>query len=52
MPFADLKVAAGLLSAEQKKKLVTRVTELYVDTLGERARQNTMVLVDEVVHGG
>ncbi|WP_431874775.1 tautomerase family protein [Amycolatopsis sacchari] len=52
MPFANLKVPEGLLSAEQKQELVSRVTELYVETFGERARANTMVLVDEVAEGG
>jgi 4-oxalocrotonate tautomerase len=52
MPFANLKVPAGLLSAEQKQTLVTAVTDLYADTFGEGARQNTMVLVDEVADGG
>ncbi|GLY72918.1 tautomerase family protein [Actinoallomurus iriomotensis] len=52
MPFANLKVPAGLLSAEEKQRLVTGVTELYVETFGERARPNTMVLVEEVTDGG
>ncbi len=52
MPFANLKVPAGTISAEQKQQMVDRVTQLYVDLYGERARSNTMVLVDEVVDGG
>jgi 4-oxalocrotonate tautomerase len=52
MPFANLKVPAGLLSNEQKEVLVHRVTDLYVETFGDAVRDNTMVLVDEVADGG
>ena len=52
MPFANFKVPAGTLTAEQKQTIVTRVTDLYADLYGDRARANTMVLVDEVVDGG
>lgn len=52
MPFANFKVPAGTLTAEQKQTIVTRTTDLYVELYGERARSNTMVLVDEVVDGG
>lgn len=52
MPFANLKVPAGTLSAEQKQDLIVKVTDMYVETFGEDARANTMVLVDEVADGG
>jgi 4-oxalocrotonate tautomerase len=52
MPFANLKVPAGLLTAEQKEELIVKVTDLYAEAFGEGARANTMVLVDEVVDGG
>ncbi|MBN0049104.1 4-oxalocrotonate tautomerase family protein [Streptomyces actuosus] len=52
MPFAHFKVPAGTLDEKQKEKIVTRTTELYVEIYGERARANTMVLVDEVADGG
>ena len=52
MPFANLKVPAGTITAAQKEELVHRVTDLYAELYGERARANTMVLVDEVVDGG
>jgi 4-oxalocrotonate tautomerase len=52
MPFANLKVPAGTVTTEQKKEMVTTVTEMYVDIYGERGRQGVMVLVDEVVDGG
>jgi 4-oxalocrotonate tautomerase len=52
MPFANLKVPAGTVTTAQKQELVEQVTKLYTDLYGERARPNTMVLVDEVVDGG
>ncbi|PRY35778.1 tautomerase family protein [Umezawaea tangerina] len=52
MPFANLKVPAGTLSAAQKEELVVKVTDLYAETFGDRARATTMVLVEEVADGG
>jgi 4-oxalocrotonate tautomerase len=52
VPFANLKVPAGTLTFDQKRRLVDGVTDLYVDLYGEQARRNVMVLVDEVVDGG
>lgn len=52
MPFANFKVPAGTLDADQKEKIIHRTTELYVEIYGERARGGTMVLVEEVTDGG
>jgi len=52
MPFANFKVPAGLLTAEQKELIVHRATDLYAEIFGERARANTMILVEEVTDGG
>lgn len=52
MPFANFKVPAGTLSAEQKETIVHRTTDLYAEIYGERARPTTMVLVEEVTDGG
>lgn len=52
MPFANFKVPAGTLSAEQKETIVHKATELYVEVYGEVARATTLILVDEVVDGG
>ncbi|MFC9964723.1 tautomerase family protein [Nocardia ignorata] len=52
MPFANFKVPAGTIDNEDKRKIVERTTELYVEIYGERARATTVVLVDEVVDGG
>ncbi|RNG21236.1 tautomerase family protein [Streptomyces botrytidirepellens] len=52
MPFANFKVPAGTLTVQQKEKIITRTTELYAEIYGERARANTLVLVEEVADGG
>ena len=52
MPFANFKVPAGTLTAEQKELIVHRATDLYAELYGERARPNTMILVEEVPDGG
>ena len=52
MPFANFKVPAGSLSAEQKETIIHRTTDLYAEIYGEQARPNTMVLIEEVTDGG
>jgi 4-oxalocrotonate tautomerase len=52
MPFANFKVPAGTLTAEQKELIVHRATDLYAEIYGEQARPNTMILVEEVADGG
>jgi len=52
MPFANFKVPAGTINAEDKKKIIDRTTDLYAEIYGERARSTTVVLVDEVLDGG
>jgi 4-oxalocrotonate tautomerase len=52
MPFANFKVPAGTLTTQQKELIVHRATDLYAEIYGERARPNTMVLIEEVADGG
>lgn len=52
MPYANFKVPAGSLDAEQKERIVHRTTDLYAELYGDRVRPNTMVLVEEVADGG
>jgi 4-oxalocrotonate tautomerase len=52
MPFANFKVPAGTINADDKKKIVERATDLYAEIYGERARSTTVVLVEEVDDGG
>jgi 4-oxalocrotonate tautomerase len=46
MPFANFKVPA------EQKELIVHRTGLYAETYGEKARPNTMVLIEEVTDGG
>ncbi|MGP3770200.1 tautomerase family protein [Streptomyces sp. SDT5-1] len=52
MPFANLKVPADTLTPESKQKLRDAVTEAFVDVYGERARPNTLVVLEEIPDGG
>lgn len=52
MPFANLKVPAGTLTPESKKKLQDAVTEAFVAAYGERARPTTLVILEEVHDDG
>ncbi|MFD9958805.1 tautomerase family protein [Amycolatopsis sp. NPDC058986] len=52
MPFANLKVPAGTLTAESKKKLQDAVTDAFADVYGERARPTTLVIVEEITENG
>jgi 4-oxalocrotonate tautomerase len=52
MPFANFKVPAGTLTTEEKALIVHRATNLYAEIYGERARPNTMILIEEVADGG
>ncbi|MFE9845388.1 tautomerase family protein [Streptomyces goshikiensis] len=52
MPFANFKVPAGTLTAERKEQIITRTTDLYAETFGDRARATTLVLVAEAADAG
>lgn len=52
MPFANFKVPAYTLTAEQKEQIITRTTDLYAEIFGDRARATTVVLVEEVADAG
>jgi 4-oxalocrotonate tautomerase len=52
MPFANMKLPAETLTADQKKHAVDVITDLYCELYGDKARPNVMVLIDEVPDGG
>ncbi|QBI56611.1 tautomerase family protein [Streptomonospora litoralis] len=52
MPFANLKVPADTLTPESRKKLQDAVTDAFAHVYGERARPNTLVVLEEVPDGG
>ena len=51
MPLVTIKVFEDELSDSQAKDLIRRVTEAVIPFVGERLRDNTWVLVEEVASG-
>ena len=51
MPFIQIKVVAGVFTAQQKREIVERVTEVLVEIAGEGMRQLTWCVVEEVPSG-
>ncbi len=47
MPFVNIKITKGGVTAEQKAKLIEGVTNLLRDVLG-KPPQTTSVVIDEV----
>ena len=52
MPFANLKIPAGTMTADSKKHLQDAVTDAFVSIYGEKARPTTLVIVEEVTENG
>ncbi len=51
MPFVNVKVIEGVFTEEQKRDMVTRLTDTMVGIEGENMRQVTWVVVEEVKSG-
>lgn len=51
MPLVTIKVFRDELSESQTKNLIHQVTEAVIPFVGERLRQNTWVLVEEISSG-
>ena len=51
MPFIQVKVVAGVFTAEQKREIVERLTEAMVAIEGEGMRRLTWCVVEEVASG-
>lgn len=51
MPFIQIKVVAGVFTAQQKREIVERVTEALVEIAGEGMRQLTWCVIEEVPSG-
>jgi 4-oxalocrotonate tautomerase len=47
MPFVNIKITKGGVTADQKTELIKGVTDLLVKTLGKNPA-TTMVVIDEV----
>jgi 4-oxalocrotonate tautomerase len=51
MPFVQIKLIEGVFSAEQKREMLSKVTEAMISIEGENMRQVTFVTIDEVKSG-
>lgn len=51
MPLAVIKVIEGVFSAEEKKRMIEKVTEAMVSIEGESLRDKTVVILEEVKSG-
>ena len=51
MPLIQIKVVAGVFTAEQKREIVERLTDAMVAVEGEGMRRLTWCVVEEVASG-
>lgn len=51
MPMVTVKVIEGVFTAEQKRAMISKITDAMVEVEGESLRPVTWVLVEEV-HSG
>jgi 4-oxalocrotonate tautomerase len=51
MPFVNVKIIEGVFDADQKREIVTGLTETMVGIEGENMREVTWVVVEEVRSG-
>ena len=51
MPLINVKIIEGVFDDAQKQKIVTDLTDALVAIEGERMRQVTWVVIDEVKSG-
>jgi 4-oxalocrotonate tautomerase len=51
MPLVTIKMFEGELSDSQAKDLIHKVTEAVIPFVGEKLRDNTWVLIEEIASG-
>lgn len=51
MPLVEVKVFEDELSKEQSQELITKITDVMVSVVGEKLREATWVVIDEVKSG-
>jgi 4-oxalocrotonate tautomerase len=51
MPMVTVKVIEGVFTAEQKREMISKITDTMVEIEGENLRPVTWVLVEEVQSG-
>jgi len=51
MPFINIKLIEGVLTDEQKKEMIRKVTDAVVEVEGENLRSVTWCVLEEVISG-
>jgi len=51
MPLATIKVIEGVFTADEKRRMIEKVTEAMMSVEGESLRDKTYVIVEEVKSG-
>jgi 4-oxalocrotonate tautomerase len=51
MPLATIKVIEGVFSADEKRRMIEKVTDAMLSVEGENLREYTVVLLEEVKSG-
>lgn len=51
MPLVDIQLIEGVFTPEQKKEMITKVTETMVEIEGEKMRGVTWVRIMELASG-
>ena len=51
MPFVNVKLIEGVFSSEEKKDMITKLTDAMVSVEGENMRPVTWVVIEEVASG-
>ena len=51
MPFVNVKVIEGTLTADEKQEMITRLTDAILSVDGEGAREVTWVIIEEIASG-
>jgi len=51
MPLIEVKLIEGVFSEAQKKEMIQKITDTVVSIEGEKMRQVTFVIIEEVKSG-
>ena len=51
MPYVQVKLIEDVFTADQKKALITKITDAFIEVEGEHMRPVTFVVIDETRSG-
>ena len=51
MPYVQVKLIEDVFTANQKKELIARITDAFIEVEGEHMRPVTFVVIDETRSG-